>query len=37
MKRAYYFSREELEEADEIRIDLAEEVSFLTKLPSKKH
>jgi MFS superfamily sulfate permease-like transporter len=36
MKRAYYFSREELEEADEIRIDLAEEVSFLTKLPSKK-
>ena len=35
MKRAYYFSREELEEQTEIRIDLAEEVSFGTKLPSK--
>ena len=36
MKRAYYYSREELEEADEIRIDLAEEVSFLNKAAIKK-
>ena len=36
MKRAYYFSREELEEAEEIRIDLAEEVSFLNKAAIKK-
>lgn len=36
MKRAYYFSREELEDADEIRIDLAEEVSFLNKAAIKK-
>lgn len=36
MKRAYYFSREELEEADEIKIDLAEEVSFLNKAAIKK-
>ena len=36
MKRAYYFSREELEEAEEIRINLAEEVSFLNKAAIKK-
>lgn len=36
MKRAYYFSKEELEDADEISIDLAEEVSFLNKAAIKK-
>ncbi|AFR35620.1 SulP family inorganic anion transporter [Riemerella anatipestifer] len=36
MKRAYYFSREELDEADEITIRLAEEVSFLNKAAIKK-
>lgn len=36
MKRAYYFSREELEDADEITLDLAEEVSFLNKAAIKK-
>lgn len=36
MKRAYYLSREELEDADEITIDLAEEVSFLNKAAIKK-
>lgn len=36
MKRAYYYSREELEGAGEIRIDLAEEVSFLNKAAIKK-
>ena len=36
MKRAYYFSKEELEDADEITIDLAEEVSFLNKAAIKK-
>ena len=36
MKRAYYFSREELEEAEEIKINLAEEVSFLNKAAIKK-
>lgn len=36
MKRAYYFSREELEEADEITLKLAEEVSFLNKAAIKK-
>ena len=36
MKRAYYFSREELENADEITLDLAEEVSFLNKAAIKK-
>lgn len=36
MKRAYYFSREELEDADEVTIDLAEEVSFLNKAAIKK-
>jgi hypothetical protein len=33
-ERAYYFSREELEEAEEIKIDLAE-VSFLNKAIKK--
>lgn len=36
MKRAYYFSRGELEDADEITIKLAEEVSFLNKAAIKK-
>ncbi len=36
MKRAYYLSKEELDEADEIKIDLAEEVSFLNKAAIKK-
>lgn len=36
MKRAYYFSKEELEDADEISLDLAEEVSFLNKAAIKK-
>lgn len=36
MKRAYYFSREELEDADEIALNLAEEVSFLNKAAIKK-
>ncbi|MDO5615822.1 MAG: SulP family inorganic anion transporter, partial [Cruoricaptor ignavus] len=36
MKRAYYFSREELEEADEVNLKLAEEVSFLNKAAIKK-
>ncbi|QCX53646.1 SulP family inorganic anion transporter [Elizabethkingia sp. JS20170427COW] len=36
MKRAYYLSREDLEDADEIKIDLAEEVSFLNKAAIKK-
>jgi MFS superfamily sulfate permease-like transporter len=36
MKRAYYFSKEELDDADEITIKLAEEVSFLNKAPIKK-
>lgn len=36
MKRAYYLSREELEDADEITLDLAEEVSFLNKAAIKK-
>ena len=36
MKRAYYLSREELAEADEITLDLAEEVSFLNKAAIKK-
>ena len=36
MKRAYYLSREDLESADEITIDLAEEVSFLNKAAIKK-
>ncbi len=36
MKRAYYFSREELEEADEVTLKLAEEVSFLNKAAIKK-
>lgn len=36
MKRAYYLSREELEDADEVTIDLAEEVSFLNKAAIKK-
>lgn len=36
MKRAYYYSREELDEADEVTIKLAEEVSFLNKAPIKK-
>lgn len=36
MKRAYYFSKKELEDADEVRINLAEEVSFLNKAAIKK-
>lgn len=36
LKRAYYLSREELDEADEINIKLAEEVSFLNKAAIKK-
>ncbi len=36
MKRAYYLSREKLDEADEINIKLAEEVSFLNKAAIKK-
>ena len=36
MKRAYYFSREELSDADEVTLKLAEEVSFLNKAAIKK-
>jgi len=36
MKRAYYLSREELDDADEINMKLAEEVSFLNKAAIKK-
>jgi MFS superfamily sulfate permease-like transporter len=36
MKRAYYLSREELEDADAFTIELAEEVSFLNKAAIKK-
>ncbi|MGX9985146.1 SulP family inorganic anion transporter [Soonwooa purpurea] len=36
MKRAYYLSRENLNDADEINIKLAEEVSFLNKAAIKK-
>ena len=36
MKRAYYLSREELNDAQVVRIDLAEEVSFLNKAAIKK-
>lgn len=36
MKRAYYLSREQLDEADAITIKLAEEVSFLNKAAIKK-
>lgn len=36
MKRAYYLSRETLDNADEITIKLAEEVSFLNKAAIKK-
>lgn len=36
MKRAYYFSKEELEGADSVTIKLAEEVSFLNKAAIKK-
>ena len=36
MKRAYYLSRDELQSAEEITIDLAEEVSFLNKAAIKK-
>lgn len=36
MKRAYYLSREELSEAQEIVLELAEEVSFLNKAAIKK-
>lgn len=36
MKRAYYYSREELADADEITLKLAEEVSFLNKAAIKK-
>lgn len=36
MKRAYYLSREKLHDADEITIQLAEEVSFLNKAAIKK-
>lgn len=37
MKRAYYLSREKLDDADGIKIKLAEEVSFLNKAAIKKH
>lgn len=36
MKRAYYLSKEQLEDADEITLNLAEEVSFLNKAAIKK-
>lgn len=36
MKRAYYLSKETLDDADEITIKLAEEVSFLNKAAIKK-
>jgi len=36
MKRAYYLSRETLDDADEVSIKLAEEVSFLNKAAIKK-
>lgn len=36
MKRAYYLSREELADASQIRLNLAEEVSFLNKAAIKK-
>lgn len=36
MKRAYYLSREDLDDADGIQIKLAEEVSFLNKAALKK-
>lgn len=36
MKRAYYYSREELDDADEVTIKLSEEVSFLNKAAIKK-
>ncbi len=36
MKRAYYFSKEELEDADQITLRLSEEVSFLNKAAIKK-
>ena len=36
MKRAYYYSKEELDDADEITIKLSEEVSFLNKAAIKK-
>lgn len=36
MKRAYYLNRETLNDADEINIKLAEEVSFLNKAAIKK-
>lgn len=36
MKRAYYFSKEELDDADVINIKLSEEVSFLNKAAIKK-
>lgn len=36
MKRAYYLSREKLDDADEIKMKLAEEISFLNKAAIKK-
>ncbi|VEI44358.1 integral membrane sulfate transporter [Actinobacillus equuli] len=36
MKRAYYLSREELEDASYIKMQLSEEVSFLNKAAIKK-
>ena len=36
MKRAYYLSREELDDTDEFTIKLSEEVSFLNKAAIKK-
>lgn len=36
MKRAYYLSREKLDDANEIKMKLAEEVSFLNKAAIKK-
>lgn len=36
MKRAYYYSKDELEDGDDIKITLSEEVSFLNKAPIKR-
>lgn len=36
MKRSYFVSTDELEEGDEVKIDLAEEVSFLNKAAIKR-
>lgn len=36
LKRSYYFSKEELESADDLKLTLGEEVSFLNKAAIKK-